>query len=428
MRIHKTERRQKKTGKNTVRWRADAGKDAKTGKRLRKSFESYAKAKAWLGNLAHASKAMVSFESADVAEGMTLSQIGARFVANRISAKRERSTTDKYDQHFKQHVSKLAFEFRDGDRSEDELRDGTIFGDMVAAQMRPRHFIRLREQLSETRSHAMTRKVWSTLTAALDLAVQFEDVPANLLHSIKIDRQARTTADKIVIPTRPEIATIIEATRPQQGEPIYIGQAMIALTLTTGLRPSEMRALPLLCLFVEQPPYRVVVTTRVDQWKQEGPPKSAAGYREIPLPESTARLMREWLLRRPKAGSKNLVFPNGDGGYQDLSNIHARIWRPFQINIGLADPKLDANGKPVLDPKTKQPVMVPRYTWYANRHAYASMQIAIGIQPKELQQRMGHASIQMTMDLYGHLWRDEAQDAADMRALDVFMMGMKGAD
>lgn len=417
MQILRTERK-RRNGKITVRFRADAGIDPTTGKRVRKSCATYAAAKAWL-------RTRRDGESLDAAPAgsLTLAQLGAKFVADRKAAGRERSTYEKYAEHFEQHIKRLTYAHEAGDPDQDAAWDGMAYGDLPAQAMRPRHFLKLRRALVGSRSHAMALKVWSTLAATLDFGVQMEALDANLARSIKIDRRPRERAEKIAIPSRPEIATLIEATRPADGEPIYMGQAMIAVTLTAGLRPSEMRALTWPCLSVEAQPYRVEVAARVDQWGQSGPPKSAAGYREIPIPESTARLLREWKLKCPKVGQKNLVFPTSSGSHQNLSNIHTRIWRPYQVALGIADPKLDAAGAAVLD-QDGAPLMVPRYSWYALRHAYASMQIAIGIGPKELQRRMGHASIQMTMDLYGHLWSDPGQDQADMAALDVFMKNL----
>lgn len=47
------------------------------------------------------------------------------------------------------------------------------------------------------------------------------------------------------------------------------------------------------------------------------------------------------------------------------------------------------------------------------RHSHASMLINIGTPPKVVQERLGHASIQMTLDLYSHLYPDKQKDVAD---------------
>ncbi len=48
---------------------------------------------------------------------------------------------------------------------------------------------------------------------------------------------------------------------------------------------------------------------------------------------------------------------------------------------------------------------LPEFSLHDLRHTHASLAIAAGMNPKELQVRMGHASIQVTMDRYGHLFR-----------------------
>ena len=60
--------------------------------------------------------------------------------------------------------------------------------------------------------------------------------------------------------------------------------------------------------------------------------------------------------------------------------------------------------------KEGRPVMEPRYNFHALRHFHASMLIADGANPKEVQVEMGHNSIQVTYDLYGHLFKDEDAD------------------
>lgn len=48
------------------------------------------------------------------------------------------------------------------------------------------------------------------------------------------------------------------------------------------------------------------------------------------------------------------------------------------------------------------------------RHTCVSLLIAAGANPKEIQQRMGHSSIQITMDLYGYLFPDASDRLADV--------------
>jgi len=40
------------------------------------------------------------------------------------------------------------------------------------------------------------------------------------------------------------------------------------------------------------------------------------------------------------------------------------------------------------------------------RHTYAALRVAAGAHPKYLQAQMGHSSIRVSLDLYGHLFPD----------------------
>lgn len=52
----------------------------------------------------------------------------------------------------------------------------------------------------------------------------------------------------------------------------------------------------------------------------------------------------------------------------------------------------------------------PRFSLHALRHAAASLFIEQGWPPKKIQTMLGHSSITMTYDVYGHLFHDSAKD------------------
>ena len=61
---------------------------------------------------------------------------------------------------------------------------------------------------------------------------------------------------------------------------------------------------------------------------------------------------------------------------------------------------------------------VVKFSVHDLRHFHASLMIEQGMQPKQLQEHMGHSSIKVTMDIYGHLFKDE-EAKARRRALIV---------
>lgn len=61
---------------------------------------------------------------------------------------------------------------------------------------------------------------------------------------------------------------------------------------------------------------------------------------------------------------------------------------------------------------------MPIFSPHMLRHVYASLQIERGITPKRLQKLIGHASLKMTLDTYGHLWPDNEADRTRARGVE----------
>jgi integrase len=67
-----------------------------------------------------------------------------------------------------------------------------------------------------------------------------------------------------------------------------------------------------------------------------------------------------------------------------------------------------------------------RITLHACRHTFASLMIAAGVNAKALQCYMGHSSIRVTFDLYGHLMPGNEEEAAGL--LDDYLIAKQVED
>lgn len=137
----------------------------------------------------------------------------------------------------------------------------------------------------------------------------------------------------------------------------------------------------------------VHVRQRADLWGVIGDPKSAAGDRAIPLAPLVVNTLREWRLACPR-GALGLVFPNGAGNVESHANIAARGFEPLQ----------------------RACFGEVKYRLHSLRHFFASWAIERGFTPKRLQALLGHSSIQMTFDTYGHLFPSLEDDHAKFAA------------
>jgi integrase len=120
-------------------------------------------------------------------------------------------------------------------------------------------------------------------------------------------------------------------------------------------------------------------------------PKSRAGTRTVPI----AWVLREYLIaHKLRSGrSEGLVFPGPFGGPFDSWAAQSRADKAW----------------------TK----LARLTLHECRHTFASLMIAAGVNAKALSTYMGHASITITLDRYGHLMPGNEEAAAEL--LDAYI-------
>jgi integrase len=181
---------------------------------------------------------------------------------------------------------------------------------------------------------------------------------------------------------------------------------MIMTVALAGLRSSELRGLRK--VDVDLRAGIIHITQRADQWGVIGAPKSEAGSRSIPIPQELVSVLRKWMLRAP-VGNAGFLFPNGDGGVRLHSNLLNREYWPMQIKAGLTRPsgKHDEGGNEIPH---------ARYDFHALRHYAASAWVKQKVDIKRLTTWLGHSSVQITLDTYGHLIKDDLGDAAIVAA------------
>ena len=117
-------------------------------------------------------------------------------------------------------------------------------------------------------------------------------------------------------------------------------------------------------------------------------PKSKTSCRRVDLAPVVIEELKKWKLQCPKS-EHTLVFPNDAGEPMDADNMLTRGYDPALRRAKLR-----------------------HICFHSLRHTYASLQIDNDVNMKYLQAQMGHSSINVTMDVYGHLLKATNQDAA----------------
>lgn len=136
-----------------------------------------------------------------------------------------------------------------------------------------------------------------------------------------------------------------------------------------------------------------------------GAPKSKASYRTIPLPARVISTLREWKVTCP-AHSLHLVFPSEKGRGLSYGVMAKKHLQPILLEAGVTRPGL------------KEGEAVAKYTAHIFRHAAASLWIEQKMNAKRVQTLVGHGSIQVTFDTYGHLFEQAEEDADDANAIE----------
>ncbi|MGJ9405244.1 tyrosine-type recombinase/integrase [Nesterenkonia aurantiaca] len=169
--------------------------------------------------------------------------------------------------------------------------------------------------------------------------------------------------------------------------------------LSTGMRPSEIRALTVGDVLLDQPQPVLRVTKAMKNSRERGsyeyvgPPKSKASRRSVGIPPSTAQLLRGHVAGRK---SSEPLFP----GARTERMSHSAPGRAF--NKGAAAAR--KAGKLDKDPDL-----------YALRHTHASLMLAAGMETWKLANHLGHDET-MTRKVYGHLMPEAQFEAATFAA------------
>jgi integrase len=327
---------------------------------------------------------------------VTVAEAGALWLTSCEARGLERATIDSYRQalrfHIEPHIGRLKLSQLSAPtirRFEDALRAG---------------------EDGKPRSAAMVRKVRGALSIMLGDAMERGVVNRNVARELRARRTGGTDRKQekrqrgklkpgVGIPLPSEIAAILRAA--EQMTPRR--HAMLVTAIFTGLRASELRGLRWADVDFDR--RELHVRQRADRYNAIGRPKSAAGERAIPVPPMALNVLRRWRLACP-ASDLGLVFPTARGTVTQLADLSTRGLVPACIAAGV----VNADGS-------------AKYTglhslrhffasWCINRKADGGLELPV----KVVQERLGHSSIVMTADRYGHLFprgddHDELADA-----------------
>ncbi len=173
-----------------------------------------------------------------------------------------------------------------------------------------------------------------------------------------------------------------------------------SIAVLTGMRPGEMLGLRWSEIDLDQGTIRVERTrTYTALGRQvEGPPKTNASRRTIDLSPELVETLRTLRLARIEA-----ALAGGSG------------WRPHEEYVVVRTGGTPPSRTMVLDHfhALIDQTGVPAIRLHGLRHVHASLLLQVGVHPKAIQERLGHANVSMTLGIYAHVLPSGHRTAAN---------------
>jgi integrase len=171
-------------------------------------------------------------------------------------------------------------------------------------------------------------------------------------------------------------------------------RTMVRLAILSGLRRGELFALR----WKHIDEHSRMLTVREAVYDRTfDTPKTEAGSRQIPLSAAALRLLVEWKASVKKCEPDALVFGTRLASPLSPNNVLRRSIFPACKKLGL-----------------------PRATWLTFRRTYSSWSHDKGVPGKVVAQLMGHANVDVTLNVYTQVLDGSVRDAVEKVGAELF--------
>ena len=229
-----------------------------------------------------------------------------------------------------------------------------------------------REMLDRHLSARSIRYTHAVLRSALKQAVHWNLVLGNPADAVDLPRRHRSV---VAVLSLQQTRTFVKAIAGHA----YDG--LLALALTTGMRPSEYLALSWNDIDLDR---GTVSVSRSLEWRKGGwqfaDTKRPQSRRVVKLQAWVVSALTKHRAKENEMSGDDLVFRAKRGGPIRESYFVRRYFKPLLATAGLPDIRL-----------------------YDLRHTAATISLAAGVSPKVISEQLGHASVAFTLDVYSHV-------------------------
>lgn len=282
-----------------------------------------------------------------------------------------------------------------------------LIGGIRLSELRAHHiekaFQRLREQFPD-QSSATRQRCYATLRSAMRYAVRSKRLAISPCD--QVDLGFRRSTSKATVWEPDQVGTFLDHL---DGLTVQTLGGRLApashLAIFSGLRRGEVLGLRWVDVDLDRGFLTVTQQAAVIGHRVEyAVPKSSAGeQRVVALDAATVSLLKSW---KAQQAADRLAWGQG---WTDSGLVFTREdgtgWHPETVTKAL--------------PKLAKAAGLPVIRFHDLRHLSAALQIAAKVDIAVISKRLGHATIGVTSDIYGHLLGEANKNAADAAAAMV---------
>jgi integrase len=246
-----------------------------------------------------------------------------------------------------------------------------ILGARTLTSLTPLDVRRLVEAMGQNLAPATVRTNYGVLRAILSAAVAAEVIVVTPCRGVRLPAERRS---ELRFLSAEELTRLGDATPIEYRPAIYLAGVL-------GLRWSEVAGLRVGRIDFARHALAVVETCAEVAGKVTfADVKTVSSRRTLDVPPFLGAMLAEHLLRRGRPGPDELVFVAPEGGPLRRSTFRTRLFNP-----GVRRARLDG------------------LTFHALRHTAVGLMIEADAHPEAIKARLGHSSIRVTSDVYGHV-------------------------
>ena len=229
----------------------------------------------------------------------------------------------------------------------------------------------------------------------LQYGVTMQAIKHNPARDVIIPRKQQNKEHKVKFFSNQELKQFLDYLEDldQSSYENFFDYVLYKTLLASGCRIGE--ALALEWSDIDLKKGTINISKTLNRYQETNTPKSKAGLREIDIDKATVSLLKQYKKRQQVQSwqlgrSEGIVFTPFTTKYAYACLLRKRLQSHFK-----------AAG-------------VPDISFHGFRHTHATIMLYAGIEAKDLQYRLGHSNISMTLNTYVHATKEGAKKAVSI--------------